>query len=508
MVAPRVNQPIRPASQLEQQAQSPFDKMMDRVLKGVQIAQTAYGIKSQIEHADLFKAQAEFARAKAAAQPTAEQAKAEQDKKALLQDLTIQDKKAAIKQKIAGTEAQYDLIADRRYGNIKQMRDEWKQDQNTRRLMGLENHIKTVRKMVDDKGGDAKGFNAIDDNTLIFKYIKMIDDGTNVTQGDRLTVDDAGSYISKLTIQLYNKTLEGNKLDDTVRQNIINSMETMYSTSAAEQNVIDQVYRNQAAKNKFDPEQVVLDIFSDTPAKSIENLGQEPLSDEVRKALNLVDPEQMREQQRPKAPGAQQGQLPQPGTQPGQQAQPPGVELTPGQLGQAGVSGQEEGLQRSISGPKVPARADLNALQGSQARKVPLDQTQQQGRDLQVTPGVGLGAATGLRDASQPNQVQRRPQTLTSDVELNKNLNEGRKALKDLAEPQTFSRAQVEWIMSDQIREADVRDRMKMFPEESEKEAILAIKSWRTILRKQLKESTQRKRDSLDKSSRRQGGSR
>lgn len=91
----------------------------------------------------------------------------------------------------------------------------------------------------------AQSGTGIADTALIFAYMKLLDPTSVVREGEFATVQNAGGVPQKL-LQAYNGALNGEKLVDSVRKQILDTSGDLYAKAQTTQNQIVQQYNERA----------------------------------------------------------------------------------------------------------------------------------------------------------------------------------------------------------------------------------------------------------------------
>lgn len=105
----------------------------------------------------------------------------------------------------------------------------------------------------------------------IFSYMKLLDPGSTVREGEYATVEKAGS-VPNWVRSAYNKTTKGDLLTPKMRKDFSNRSKKLYNTQLTTQKRRDKQYRGLAKQTGLDPKQVVLDLYDEkAPPSSINN---------------------------------------------------------------------------------------------------------------------------------------------------------------------------------------------------------------------------------------------
>ena len=97
------------------------------------------------------------------------------------------------------------------------------------------------------------------DMSLIFGYMKMLDPGSTVREGEYATAANSGNVGDKV-ISLYNKALTGERLSPDVRQQFRDEAKKILAAQAAGYEDTASGYRRLAQQQGVNPDDVVMDI--------------------------------------------------------------------------------------------------------------------------------------------------------------------------------------------------------------------------------------------------------
>ena len=101
---------------------------------------------------------------------------------------------------------------------------------------------------------------AAGDISLVYGYMKILDPGSTVMQGEQATASNAGGIPDRVRA-MYNKALTGETLAPTVRQDFYAQSQNLIESQRQMQRDIAARYTNIATQNKLDPTQVIFDPF-------------------------------------------------------------------------------------------------------------------------------------------------------------------------------------------------------------------------------------------------------
>lgn len=258
-----VNPARRESAQRPTDTRSTLDKGMDRLLKGLQIASTGYGIAVNIDKARQLQAQTEMMQAQTAAMPSPEEAqqlRSLEQETEKQQGLNIADqitqRKRKTDQDLLESQAKITKLQTESKTPKQQtdLRKEWKSDPITKASQAGQ---VAIQKVLSAGEGEP---NAIKDHSLVFNYMRMVDPGSTVREGEFTTVQQAGGVVDRMTVGLFNRTLQGEMLTPSQREQLIQTSKQLWQQQVDAQQRVNQNYRTLAEKAGVDPSQVVLDL--------------------------------------------------------------------------------------------------------------------------------------------------------------------------------------------------------------------------------------------------------
>lgn len=146
---------------------------------------------------------------------------------------------------------------DKTFDHEKSLRDKW------------ETSTKDFRDVRDAFGRikvSAKDPSPSGDLALIFNYMKMLDPGSTVREGEFATAQNSGSAWEILGAK-YNKVMEGERLTPSQRTDFVARAKSLYKQQESQAKKASEETRRLARQYKLDPERVVLDqgLFDEEP---------------------------------------------------------------------------------------------------------------------------------------------------------------------------------------------------------------------------------------------------
>lgn len=260
-----INQP-RQQYQPQQQQVSGLDKDLQRIMQGLQIANAGFGIavnyqslqdaaaRRQAEQAQQQQSQQLFPLQLQKAQQEAEQAKlATEGMRATTPSFEVGQKALELKNQMAEEQLKA-LQAPKAPKGAEELRKEWLNNPITKNTQQAQISIEKIASAAEGQPTAAK------QHSLIFNYMKMVDPGSTVREGEFATVEQAGSAIDRYTLGLFNKTLQGEFLTPKQQEDFINTAKTLFNAQMQNQQRFDQAFTGLAERQGISPQDVVLDL--------------------------------------------------------------------------------------------------------------------------------------------------------------------------------------------------------------------------------------------------------
>lgn len=119
---------------------------------------------------------------------------------------------------------------------------------------------------------------AAGDLALIFNYMKVLDPGSTVREGEFATAQNAGSIPDIIRAQ-YNKVARGERLSKTQRSDFVDRSGRLHSAQLATHRRNEENFTALSNRNQLNPENVVIDFVGDRKAAE---------ADPVAEALKLL----------------------------------------------------------------------------------------------------------------------------------------------------------------------------------------------------------------------------
>jgi hypothetical protein len=128
------------------------------------------------------------------------------------------------------------------------------------------------------------------DISLVYNFMKILDPGSTVMQGEQATATNAGSIPERIRAQ-YNKALTGEGFTPEIRQDFYSQARNLIESQRELQQDIAARYSAIATQNKLNPNQVVFDPFSriKTTQQRISETATTPLPKRRKDWYELFD---------------------------------------------------------------------------------------------------------------------------------------------------------------------------------------------------------------------------
>lgn len=160
----------------------------------------------------------------------------------------------ALQRELEGMQSQraLDVANIKNKGDTAKNVTEWRKEMNGLPEM---KQFKEVSVAFQKVRGAAESANAAGDMSLIFGYMKLLDPGSSVREGEYANAQNAGG-IPELVSNLYNKAKDGQFLTPQQRANFIAEAEKLYQVHANQVAPIFEQYRGYAERAGADPNDV------------------------------------------------------------------------------------------------------------------------------------------------------------------------------------------------------------------------------------------------------------
>jgi len=105
---------------------------------------------------------------------------------------------------------------------------------------------------------------AAGDMSMIFGYMKMLDPGSTVREGEFANAQNATGVPGQV-LNAYNRALKGERLNEEQRKDFYGQAQGLYQSQLDIQNQVDAQFSELASKNGIDPKEVILNFQANDP---------------------------------------------------------------------------------------------------------------------------------------------------------------------------------------------------------------------------------------------------
>lgn len=138
---------------------------------------------------------------------------------------------------------------EKQFANIQGLRKEYESHPITRSTREISGAYEKLNSAVANPS-------AAGDLSLMFNFMKVIDPGAKVKEGEFATAENASNVPTKI-LAAYNNALKGERLSESQRVDFQNQASNIYQVQLNQQKILDQGFANQASKNNLDPADVM-----------------------------------------------------------------------------------------------------------------------------------------------------------------------------------------------------------------------------------------------------------
>jgi hypothetical protein len=133
------------------------------------------------------------------------------------------------------------------------LRNEWLKNPQTKITQDVSTAVGKVRKVGTGKPS------AAGDLSLIFNYMKLLDPGSVVREGEFATAQNAAGIPDRV-VNLYNNLLRGERLNPAQRRDFVGRADQLYDVHLERQKAFNQEFERISKAQDLDPKMVVLDL--------------------------------------------------------------------------------------------------------------------------------------------------------------------------------------------------------------------------------------------------------
>lgn len=134
------------------------------------------------------------------------------------------------------------------------------------------------------------------DLSLIFNYMKVLDPGSTVREGEFATAANSGTIGDKIA-NIYNKVVSGERLTDQQRTDFLNQSKKLYTSASKQQKQINETFSQRAQQFDIPADFVIRNqnSFNDQPIQQNTTLSEIELN-ELRKEFPGMSDQQLQQQ--------------------------------------------------------------------------------------------------------------------------------------------------------------------------------------------------------------------
>lgn len=149
----------------------------------------------------------------------------------------------------ASKDTQLGMKKDQIAGTLRQQRDSLPTTRDTQQVLSA---VQRIRE-------SAKDPTAAGDLSLIFSYMKALDPGSVVREGEFANAQNAAGVPDQIK-NMYNRIRSGERLNPAQRADFVSQSEKLAQAQLKQQKKIDDFYVQAAKKRGLDPEDVIIDF--------------------------------------------------------------------------------------------------------------------------------------------------------------------------------------------------------------------------------------------------------
>ena len=115
--------------------------------------------------------------------------------------------------------------------------------------------------------------NAAGDLSLIFNYMKMLDPGSTVREGEFASAQNATGVPDRI-LNKYNNIIAGERLNPNQRQQFIGQAKTLYTQARVQENTVRKGVERIAKGYGLDPQNIFYEAVESTPVAPVDIIGK------------------------------------------------------------------------------------------------------------------------------------------------------------------------------------------------------------------------------------------
>ncbi len=144
------------------------------------------------------------------------------------------------------------------FANANTLRDEF--NKQSAPFITVRDAYRRVQSASESAASDKSG---AADIALLFGYMKTLDPGSTVREGEFATAQNSGG-IPGWVQSKYNQAMTGQRLSDGMRSDIVKASTGLYNKAEEAHKNTESQYRSLAVRNKIDPENVIVNYRVDS----------------------------------------------------------------------------------------------------------------------------------------------------------------------------------------------------------------------------------------------------
>ena len=142
--------------------------------------------------------------------------------------------------------------AEKAFGQAQKLRSEYNKNPVTLDTIKRKSSMNTLQasKEMDSAGGDL---------AFIFSYMKMLDPGSTVREGEFANAQNAAGASDRVR-NLYNAVIDGTRLNAKQRDDFYNTANAIYQKQLGEQSKVDERYKGLSERSGINPIDVIVEL--------------------------------------------------------------------------------------------------------------------------------------------------------------------------------------------------------------------------------------------------------
>lgn len=180
----------------------------------------------------------------------------------------------------------------------KKRSEDFNQEQKLRQqFIGTTKDFRSVRDAYNRVQASAKNPSAAGDMALIFNYMKILDPGSTVREGEFATAQNSGSVPTKIS-NMYNRAINGKRLDDIQRSDFLDRSKSLFNAQTKTYEAAKNQYTNIAKAYDLNPENVVSG-FDNPPTGEMASPTTEEEYNALPSGTTYIDPDDGKKYRKP-----------------------------------------------------------------------------------------------------------------------------------------------------------------------------------------------------------------